>query len=156
MILFSSYLALTFSPNSSSPISTPRWNNFVDSHADHLHTHKCMYVGACTHTHTHTHTHMHDYTYIHVWEVLIIVWPNRIIYAFFPHCLLCFFFSSFPAVLNCLKLQPSLSTTLSPAYFLILYYLAAMAHIFILLELKGYWNKVLSYKTTLLHPQPGL
>ena len=79
------------------PISTPRWNNFVDSRADHLHTHKCMYVGACTHahTHTHTHTHMHDYTSIHVWEVLIIVWPNRIIYAIFPHCLLCFFFSPF-------------------------------------------------------------
>ena len=51
------------------------------------------------------------------------------------------FFASFFLLSCCvelLKLKPSLSTTLSPAYFLILYYLAAMAHIFILLELKGY------------------
>ena len=127
---------------------------FPSRSAPHSKVHVYRCAPTCAHTHTHTRTIIH--IYIHVWEVLIIVWPNRVIYASLPplSSLLLFFLLSWCVEL--LKLQPSLSARLSPAFFLILYYLAAMAHIFILLELKSYWNKVLSYKSTLLHAQPGL
>lgn len=61
-------MAVTFSPSSSSthfhPQVTHR-NDFVDSHADHLHTHKCMYIGARPLAHTRTHTHIHAHTHTH-------------------------------------------------------------------------------------------
>ena len=102
-----------------------------------MHVYRC--TPPCTHTHAHTHTHARLYTYTYMNGRFLLFDQTGLFMPFFPHGLLClFFFFLLSCCVELLKLQPSLSAVFSLAFFLILYYLAAMAHIFILLELKSY------------------
>lgn len=114
------------------------------------------YVYIYMHKGIYAYTNTQLFTYIYVKLLPLFVSPNT--GSFIPHSFLWFLFSSSLASVELLKCWHSLPTTPIPClFFWSSIDLAAIVHIFILLELKSNYNNVCSCsKYILSQSQPGL